>query len=750
MEWKKKSVKSINLQQILVDGMDLIKRWEEDKKPIMLNQYYQELEQDPFDGEEFVERLAWRVNASKSPPGNTDAAFDPDLLHQAFTQAIKDLQILDERTAKKCERVEAAVKEEEVRYWHNIAQLLDNNREAFQSFQELDSHINSVATKVVHLGDQLESVNTPRSRAVEAQRLMNHFREFLLPGPLVSEVFTDKAKIYEAADVIQKLHLIAQELPSGKFEGAKQKIAEKYDEIERSLIMEFVKAHRAGDKDRMKEIAGTLSHFKGYSQCVDAFIEEAQIGALRSRDLYGEVVPLCTRSQELITQVFTNPDQVMGKFVLNIFQGQLQEYIQVKLDNKSIPELYLKNLHELYCQTVKLCSDLQRFNLGNDSQFLSKLTKSIFQRHLRSYISVETRYLKEKFNIILSRYYDSKGHQKKNIQSGGINDFRRNIQDVIGTKANINIAPAAENYGGETFLSEEVAISLLQETKQAFKRCQMLSTQSDVHNNAVHIFDLLTKALLVEHVDYAIELGLLVIPGGEVRSPPEINFFEVIHQSSSMVNLLDKLFSDTLVPLVISTPKHGDCLQKKKQLGASLEQKLDNGLDRTLSAIVSYIRHLLSTEQKRTDFRPENEDTLIYNVTSACQKVVRYVTQVSERVRDSLDGHNLESVLLELGLRLHRTILDHLMKFEYSATGAMAVICDVNEYRKCVAGFKNPQVNSLFDTLHTLCKLLQVSPENLKMVCSGDQLSGLDRTVLANFIQLRSDYKIAKLGNQLK
>lgn len=49
-----------------------------------------------------------------------------------------------------------------------------------------------------------------------------------------------------------------------------------YDEIECSLIMEFVKAHRAGDKDRMKEIASTLSHFKGYSQCIDAFIEEAQ------------------------------------------------------------------------------------------------------------------------------------------------------------------------------------------------------------------------------------------------------------------------------------------------------------------------------------------------------------------------------------------------------------------------------------------------------------------------------------------
>ena len=74
-----------------------------------------------------------------------------------------------------------------------------------------------------------------------------------------------------------------------------------------------------------------------------------------------------------------------------------------------------------------------------------------------------------------NRYYESKGHQKRIIQSGGISDIRRNIQDVVGTKVNINIGPMAENYGGETFLSEEVAISLLQETKQAFKRCQMVS-----------------------------------------------------------------------------------------------------------------------------------------------------------------------------------------------------------------------------------------------------------------------------------
>lgn len=55
-------------------------------------------------------------------------------------------------------------------------------------------------------------------------------------------------------------------------------------------------------------------------------------------------------------------------------------------------------------------------------------------------------------------------------------------------------------------------------------------------------------------------------------------------------------------------------------------------------------------------------------------------------------------------------------------TGALCAICDVNEYKKCVHEFKVPAVMILFDTLHALCNLLLVLPENLKQVCTGDQL----------------------------
>lgn len=83
------------------------------------------------------------------------------------------------------------------------------------------------------------------------------------------------------------------------------------------------------------------------------------------------------------------------------------------------------------------------------------------------------------------------------------------------------------------------------------------------------------------------------------------------------------------------------------------------------------------------------------------------------------------SILQELGVRLHRVIYDHLLQFQYNTAGAMQVICDLNEYRRCTAPL-GPLVSNLFDTLHSLCNLLLVKPENLQQVCNGEQLVRLN------------------------
>jgi len=62
-------------------------------------------------------------------------------------------------------------------------------------FQNLDERINYVATKVIHVGDQLESINTPRSRAVEVHKLMGYLEQFMTVGPLTIDIFNDPAKV---------------------------------------------------------------------------------------------------------------------------------------------------------------------------------------------------------------------------------------------------------------------------------------------------------------------------------------------------------------------------------------------------------------------------------------------------------------------------------------------------------------------------------------------------------------------------
>lgn len=294
-----------------------------------------------------------------------------------------------------------------------------------------------------------------------------------------------------------------------------------------------------------------------------------------------------------------------------------------------------------------------------------------------------------------------------------------------------------------------MAINILQLTKNAFQRCQALSSAKDLPSNAVEILSILVSYLLHEHIDYAIEVGLQGIPLPETKSVPEIYFFDVLGQTNAITHLFEKQFSDSVLPLVASTPKHADCLQRRKAEMEKLETKLDTGLDRTLGALVGWVRTILNQEQRKTDFNPPSGTQALVSASPACSRVIKFVNYQVEKIRDSMDGHNIEAVLLELGVRLHRVIYDHLQQFTYSSAGVMSVICDVQEYRKCVGEFKVASVNALFDTLHAMCNLLFLTPANLRGAMQGDQLAAIDRTILDNWIQLRADYKSAKLQNYI-
>ncbi|TNN56874.1 Exocyst complex component 5 [Liparis tanakae] len=682
-----------------------------------------QLFEEPFDADEYIERLAWRTPGGGSKGGAE--AFDPKRLLDEFENHIEELKQLDEKIQRRVEKLEHQCHREAKEFAHKVQDLQRSNQVAFQHFQELDEHISYVATKVCHLGDQLEGVNTPRQRAVEAQRLMTYFNEFL-DGDLRSDVFNNPEKIKEAADIIQKLHLIAQELPFDRFADVKAKIASKYHDLERQLIQEFTAAQRRGEIGRMREVAAVLLHFKGYAHCVDVYIKQCQ-----------------ERVNKQVGEVFSSPETVMAKLIQNIFENKLQAHVREKLDETrhTDVEQYLKNLNDLYTRTTALATKLNEFNLGSDKHtFLSKLIKSIFSSYLESYIDMEREYLRTRGAMILQRYYDSKNHQKRPIGTGSIQELKERIRQ----RTNLPLGPMIDTHG-ETFLSPELVVNLLQETRHAFERCNRLSDPSDLPKNAYSIFLLLVDNLCVDHIDYALEIGLSAIPSSDAKNA-NLYFLDVVQQANSIFHLFDKQFNDQLMPLISSSPKLAECLQKKKEVIEQMEVKLDTGIDRTINCMVGQMKHILTTEQKKTDFRPEDENNVMIQYTTACSKVCAYVSRQVEHVRKSMDGKNVDTVLTELGVRFHRLIHEHLQQYSYSSMGGMLAICDVAEYRRCAKGFRVPLVLQLFDTLHALCNLLVVAPDNLKQVCSGEQLTNLDRNLLHAFVQLRMDYRSARLG----
>lgn len=700
----------------------------------MLNQYFstyiQDLEQEPFDAIGLVERLAWRLT------GGSDNIDVVDLKNK-FEEEIGNLQMISDQFQSKISHLEQQFNSDKRNYLDTLHRLHEQNSDALDKLKQLDSTMQTVSTKVVHLGDQLESVHISRSRADEALQLIKHFNEFIADQPLSSEIFTDPDRLLESASMIQKLYSISQELLKEKFHTVQLRIALKYDEIERLMIEEFVSAHRIGNRKRMHEIASILVDFKGFSQCVDAYIEHIQLNAFRSDNVFDDMIALCKKTQTVIVEIFPNAQQVMSKLVLNLFHTKLQETITNKLgDPEQDLENYLTSLADLYSRTQKLIGNLSSFRVGgSDTHFLPKLAYSVFGRYLETYPKYEQQYLMEQCSSILSRFYESKGHQKKQLQSGGLQDLKRDIQARL-----LNV----ETYGGETFLSEELAINILQETKNAFNRVQLLCEKEESSQMTEVVFDMLLKYLYNEHVDYAIDLALAGISLAEPKSRPPNHFFSVLQQAGAITHLFGKQYDDSIYPIVKGTAVEAQCSRKRLDIMQSAENRLNLGLERQLNALIGYVRFILMSEQRKTDFKPDNDFHQITVMSNACALVVKYLSSEVAVIWDTVDGGNLTVIMTELGMRFYRAILAHIYQFAYNTQGAMLLLCDINEYRKCVMTWKIPEISKQFESLHALANLLVVAPENLSEACSSQLLVDVDRSMVMNFVQLRMDYKTAK------
>jgi hypothetical protein len=223
-----------------------------------------------------------------------------------------------------------------------------------------------------------------------------------------------------------------------------------------------------------------------------------------------------------------------------------------------------------------------------------------------------------------------------------------------------------------------------------------------------------------------------------MKTPPDLTHLPSLHAITTILHLLQQTTTTILLPLC--TPNltiRREIEKSTNSTMATLESKLSNILNLTLTASLNWVSKCLG-QQKKTDFRPKDDDLMVTSETQACREVSAFLTRVATQATAALSGRNLSLFLAELARGLRSLVLAHLLRYTISQVGGLIVSKDMNRYVELVRGW--PTGDELeqgsIQVLTDVSTLFIIGPEALRDRLRG---AGSDAQELKGFIRCRED-----------
>eukprot|EP00048_Salpingoeca_helianthica_P017199 m.236011 g.236011 ORF g.236011 m.236011 type:complete len:706 (-) comp20395_c0_seq1:75-2192(-) len=694
-----------------------------------------------FSADDFVERVSRTTTLLFDTAGqNENTLFDPSPLLRTFEEQIEQLWRMHDEVAREVQAREEILREKESQHKQHMEELENTMQAAFSSLQSLSTRISQVSTKTVHVGDQLEAVSTRRRRATEAAEIMRHFAELDREGGgLLPPLDRIDANIHQAADIIQKLKYIADEMPPGHVAVARERIGQLLETVKARLLQGFRRAY--GDVDLMREFAHTLYPFQAYPSCVEHFNQHfiEQEYPIGDTNVCRAILATCSKAKAVVDQVFLAPANVFSEFVHTVIDTKLKRHVAEALTTGG-PEK-LETLHDLYKKSKEMVGELSRMaDLGPEAYLEEKLLrKMVFEKYLSSYIFTEEIGLHDNYERALVAFYDSIGHVSWGLRGKEKKSKRPELEDKQSPQ--------------ETMLSLGVAFNMIHENKRAIERCRDLASAADLPDFVFRVFVKLLEGLCNDHVHYAVNFAVRQLPASKAKGEPPLVFLSVVKDTNSLFYLLQKHYWDDVLPSVrTSLSVYPTCVQRKNDVMESLENQLAQGLAALVDACIDWLKTILAKEQKKTDFKPPEDTLEVINgpCTAACRACVAFLTRLHAQIVSCLNGKNMENVLRHLGKRFYNVLFEHVQQMTFNTLGGMILVRDMSEYERCVQAFDDSVVMGLFVTLRELSAVVIVKAENIKQLCEEGRLATLDRGLIQTFLQLRADYRSAKISSLFK
>lgn len=679
----------------------------------------------------------------------------------------------------------------------------------FDSFSRLDSRISSVGQTAAKIGDHLQSADSQRETASQTIDLIKYLMEFnSSPGDLMelSPLFSDDSRVAEAASIAHKLRSFAEEdigrqgiasavtgnaTASRGLEVAVANLQEYCNELENRLLARFDAASQKRELSTMAECAKILSQFNRGNSAMQHYVglrpmfdlevmnEDARLvlgdpGSQPSpsnvarglSSLYKEITDTVRKEAATITAVFPSPNDVMLILVQRVLEDRIPKLLEKLLVKPSLLNptrmeeggliLYLRLLAVAYEKTQDLARDLRGVGCGDLD--LEGLTESLFLPHKDIYIEYEQASLRQMYK---SKMEELRAESQQSSESTG----------TIGRSKGASISSSQQQ------ISVTVVTEFVRWNEEAISRCTLFSSQpAALAANVRAVFTCLLDQVslyITEGLERARDslteaaalrerfvLGTIVSRrvAAAAASAAEAaaaagessfrSFMVAVQRCGSSVAIVQQYFANTISRLLLPVDgAHAASCEEMATAMSSAEGAAYKGLQQCIETVMAEVERLLSAEQKATDYRsPDDGIAPDHRPTNACTRVVSYLSRVLESAFTALEGLNKQAFLTELGNRLHKGLLNHWQKFTFNPSGGLRLKRDITEYGEFVRSFNAPTVDEKFELLGIMANVFIVAPESLSTLFEGTPSIRKDAQ---RFIQLRDDYKSAKLAARL-
>ncbi|KAI8940110.1 hypothetical protein NX059_003825 [Plenodomus lindquistii] len=497
------------------------------------------------------------------------------------------------------------------------------------------------------------------------------------------------------------------------------------------------------------------------------------------QSLIDEVKIVVQEESAIIRRAFPYYEEVLVKFIERIFQQSIQQRLEMVLEKASeLSSLaFLRSLQASRGYITQLVEDLKSHGLTEHPEpatsqiaaTLDQQLEELFSSYFigEKYVEREKKNLEELYSSLLLKYtiyhsrrskaptsyFGSLAQRGKEIAASARDKYMERLEStdlpasqkatllrIAGLREDQQEKKDIEVTDEDGKLSLPVAKRMLKWLAEGVGRGLELSPSSETPKDVQILLNLLLRQMGEMYLETALEAAQDHAALQEnLKTPPDLTHLPSLHVITTILHLLQQTVTTILLPLCAPNLTIRRELEKtSNSTMATLEAKLSNILNLTLTASLNWVSRLLS-QQKKTDFRPKDDDLMVTSETQACREVSAFLTRVAAQATSALSGRNLSLFLAELARGLRAQVLAHLLRFSVSQVGGLSVSKDMNRYVELVRNWPTGEElePGAMDVLTDVSTLFIIGPEALR-----DRLraaGGQDAQELKSYIARRDD-----------